>query len=218
MIFSSGTKKPKIHSTAYVAPTATISGDVTIGAGCAVLHGAIVTAEGAPVTIGAESIVMENAVVKSSGGSALKHPVKIGDRCVIGPHAFVSGATLANGVFVGSGARIYNAMSLGENARVAPNEVRLPSGDFFENVFNIDKAPDAGAQAAETYAKFLRKTHAQDAQLDAHANRVPERRRLGDEPPMQQTANVEVVMDAMMLELQEMEIRRQEAGKKGRRR
>ena len=33
MILSSGTKKPKIHSSAYVAPTATISGDVTIGAG-----------------------------------------------------------------------------------------------------------------------------------------------------------------------------------------
>ena len=33
MILSSGTKKPKIHPSAYVAPTATISGDVTIGAG-----------------------------------------------------------------------------------------------------------------------------------------------------------------------------------------
>ena len=31
MIFSSSTKKPKIHSSAYVAPTATIGGDVTIG-------------------------------------------------------------------------------------------------------------------------------------------------------------------------------------------
>ncbi len=50
MILSSGTKKPKIHSSAYVAPTATIAGDVTIGADCAVLHGAVIIAEGAPVT------------------------------------------------------------------------------------------------------------------------------------------------------------------------
>lgn len=217
MIFSSSTKKPKIHSSAYVAPTATISGDVTIGAGCAILHGAIVTSEGAPVTIGAETVVMENAVIKSSGGSALAHPVKIGDRCIIGPHAYVSGATLANGVYVGGGARIYNAVSLAANARIAPNEVRLPQGDFFENVFNIDKSADASAKAAETYAKFLRRTHAQDAQLDAHTNKAPERRRAGEEPPMQQNANVEGVMDAMMLELQEMEQRRQDAVKKGRR-
>jgi carbonic anhydrase/acetyltransferase-like protein (isoleucine patch superfamily) len=214
MIFSSITKKPKIHSSAYVAPTATISGDVTIGAGCAILHGAIVTAEGAPITIGAESIIMENAVIKSSGGSALQHPVKIGDKCMIGPHAYISGATLANGVYVGSGARVYNAISLPANARVAPNEVRLPTGDFFENVFNIDKAQDAASKAAQTYAKFLRKTHAQDAQLDAHTNKPPERRRAGEEPPMTQSANVEGVMDAMMLELQEMEHRRQEAQKK----
>lgn len=217
MIFSSGTKKPKIHSTAYVASTATIGGDVTIGPGCAILHGAIVTAEGAPIAIGAECVVMENAVVKSSGGSALQHPVTIGDRCIVGPHAFISGATLANGVYVGSGARIYNAVSLAANARVAPNEVRQPSGDFFENVFNIDRSPDASAKAAQAYAKFLRKTHAQDAQLDAHANKAPERRRLGDEPPMQQSANVEGVMDAMMLELQEMEQRRQDAKKDKRR-
>jgi hypothetical protein len=92
--------------------------------------------------------------------------------------------------------------------------VRLPTGDFFENVFNIDKAQDAASKAAQTYAKFLRKTHAQDAQLDAHTNKPPERRRAGEEPPMTQSANVEGVMDAMMLELQEMEHRRQEAQKK----
>ncbi len=52
MILSSGTKKPKIHSSAYVAPGAVIGGDVTIGPGCAMLHGAVITSEGAPVTIG----------------------------------------------------------------------------------------------------------------------------------------------------------------------
>jgi carbonic anhydrase/acetyltransferase-like protein (isoleucine patch superfamily) len=214
MIFSSSTKKPKIHSTAHVAPTATISGDVTIGPGCAILHGAVVTAEGAPISIGAETIVMENAVVKSSGGSALQHPVTIGDRCIIGPHAFVSGATLANGVYVSSGARVYNGVKLGPNTHLAPNEVRNPDGDFFEAVFNIESTPGACARAAEAYSKFLRKTHAQDSQLDAHANQAPQRRRAGEEPPMQQNADVEGVVDAMMLELQEMELRRQEALKK----
>ena len=53
MILSSGTKRPKIHSSAYVAPTATVAGEVTIGAESAVLHGAVITSEGAPVAIGA---------------------------------------------------------------------------------------------------------------------------------------------------------------------
>ena len=43
---------------------------------------------------------MENAVLKASGGSALQFPLAIGDRCIVGPHAYVVGATIGNGCFV----------------------------------------------------------------------------------------------------------------------
>lgn len=216
MISSSGTKKPKIHSGAYVASTATVSGDVTIGAGCAILHGAIVTSEGAPVTIGADTVVMENAVVKASGGSALSFPTTIGDCCIVGAQTLLSGCTLGNGAFVGSGAKIYNGVEIPENGHVAPNETRLPSGEFFETVFNLERSPDVRARAAQTYAQFLRKTHAQDTVLadHAHPQAPPKRRSATEEPPPQQMTEVEGVVDAMMLELQEMEARRQEMMKK----
>jgi carbonic anhydrase/acetyltransferase-like protein (isoleucine patch superfamily) len=214
MILSSGTKKPKIHPSAYVAPTATISGDVTIGAGCALLHGAVITAEGAPVTIGADTVVMEHAVVKASGGSATQFPAKIGDRCIVGPHAYVVGATLETGCMIGNGAAVYNGVTLKAHTRVGDGEVRLPAGDFIEAVFNIEQSPDATAKAAQAYAQFLRKSHAQDIVLDAHANKAPARRSAGEEPPKQQTTEVDTVVDAMMLELQEMEHRRQESLKK----
>lgn len=214
MILSSGTKKPKIHPSAYVAPTATISGDVTVGAGCAILHGAVITAEGAPVTIGSDIVVMEHAVIKASGGSATQFPIKIGDRCIIGPHAYVVGATIEAGCMIGNGASVYNGVVLKAHTRVADGEARLPAGDFIEAVFNIERSPDAAAKAAQAYARFLRKSHAQDAVLDAHANKAPVRRSSGEEPPKQQTTEVDTVVDAMMLELQEMEHRRQEGLKK----
>ncbi len=110
---------PKIHSSAYVAPTATISGDVTIGAECAVLHGAVVTSEGAPVTIGARCVVMENAVLKASGGTALQFPLSLGDRCIVGPHAYVVGATIGDGCFVAAGAKIFNGATLETGSGVA---------------------------------------------------------------------------------------------------
>ncbi len=214
MILSSGTKKPKIHPSAYIAPTATISGDVTIGADCAILHGAVITAEGAPVTIGANCVVMENAVVKASGGSATQFPAKIGDRCIVGPHAYIVGATIEGGCMLGAGAAVYNGVTLTANTQLADGEARRPAGNFIEHVFNIEQNPDAPAKAAQTYAQFLRKTHAQDSVLDAHANKAPARRSAGEEPPPQQIAEVDTVVDAMMLELQEMEARRQEAMKK----
>lgn len=248
MILSSGTKKPKIHSSAYVAPSATISGEVTIGAGCAVLHGAVVTAEGAPVTIGSDTVVMENAVVKASGGSATQFPVAIGSSCIIGPGAYVVGATIGNGCFIASGSRVFNGAVMADGSGVAlggivhvnaqlPKNASVPMQHiaygspakivgpekaaevakelrFFESVFNVDAGEGARAKAAAAYAQFLRKIHAQDAVLEAHANKAPVRRSRDEEPPATQSANVEGVMDAMMLELQEMELRRQEALKK----
>lgn len=213
MILSSGTKKPKIHPSTYVAPTATISGDVTVGADCAILHGAVIASEGAPVTISSNCVVMENAVVKASGGSATQFPAKIGERCIIGPHAYVVGATLETGCMLGSGAAVYNGVTLKAHTRLNDGEARRPTGDFIENIFNIEQSPDAAAKAAQTYAQFLRKAHAQDTVLDAHANKAPVRRS-GEEPAPQQMTEVDTVVDAMMLELQEMEQRRQESLKK----
>ncbi len=217
MILSSGTKKPKIHSSAYVAPTATVSGDVTIGAGTAILHGAVVTSEGAPVTIGADCVIMEHAVVKASGGSALQFPVSIGDRCMVGAHASVIGAILQKGCAIGSGARIYNGVTIQSNTRVAPNAVKEPAADFNEAVFNIEKAPDANAKAAQAYAQFLRKTHAQDSVLDAHVSSAPAARAREDKDTLAAPVEADTVVDVMMLELQEMEARRREALKKPKR-
>ncbi len=213
MICSSGAKSPKIHASAYVAPTATVSGDVTIAGGCAVLHGAVISAEGAPIVIGAETVVMENSVIKSSGGSALQFPATIGDRCIIGAHSFIVGAEIGEGAFIGAGAQIYNAVTVKPHEHVAPGATLAPPGDFFETVFNLAKSSDVASKAAQTYAQFLRKTHAQDAELARHTQQAP-KRRASDELPAQPIPEVENVVDAMMLELQEMELRRQEALKK----
>ena len=248
MIVSSNTKRPKIHSSAYVAPSATVSGDVTIGSGCAVLHGVVITSEGAPLTIGEQTVVMENAVLRASGGSALSFPLKVGSRCIIGPQAYVVGATIGDGCFIASGAKIFNGATLERGSGVALNGIvhvnsRLRAGEsvpmdhiahgdpatiyppekapeihakinFYSDVFNLDPGDDVRARAAETYAKFLRKAHAQDVALDEHRSTKPVPRRAGEEPPPTQATEVDKVVDVMMLELEEMEHRRQQAIKR----
>lgn len=225
MILSSGAKRPKIHSSAYVAPTAIVAGDVTIGAESAVLHGAVVTSEGAPIAIGAHTVVMENAVIKASGGSALQFPCTLGDRCIVGPHAYVVGATVGNGCFVAGGAQVFNGATLeggsgvGHGAVIRAGE-RVTSGSggqarHLGDIFNLEAGDDMPARAAEAYAKFLRKTHAQDSPVEEHRNvKPPPRRRSGKEPPPTQATQVDKVVDVMMLELEEMEQRRQAAIKR----
>jgi len=112
-------KRPQIHGSAYVAPTATICGDVTIGENSRILFGAVVTAEGGPVKIGAECIVMENAVIRS----APKHPVRIGDHVLVGPRAYLTGCNVEDNVFLATGSAIFNGAFIGEGSEVRVNGV-----------------------------------------------------------------------------------------------
>jgi acyl-[acyl carrier protein]--UDP-N-acetylglucosamine O-acyltransferase len=67
-------KRPSIHESACVAPTAVVCGDVTIGPHAQVGFGAVVVAQGGSVVIGAQSIIRENAVIRATP----QHSVQIG--------------------------------------------------------------------------------------------------------------------------------------------
>jgi carbonic anhydrase/acetyltransferase-like protein (isoleucine patch superfamily) len=112
-------KAPTVDATAYVAPNATLCGDVTIGPGCRVLFGAVITAEGGPVRLGAECIVMENAVVRGTP----KDPIHVGDHVLIGPTAYLTGCTIDDDVFLATGTRVFNGARIGERSEVRINAV-----------------------------------------------------------------------------------------------
>jgi carbonic anhydrase/acetyltransferase-like protein (isoleucine patch superfamily) len=81
-------KRPRIHPSSRIAPTAVICGDVTSGAETSVGFGAVLTAESGPIELGSRCIVMENAVIRGTR----RHPVAIGDHVLIGPQAMFSAA------------------------------------------------------------------------------------------------------------------------------
>ena len=76
-------KAPQVSESAYIAPTAVLAGDVTVGPHSRVLFGTVITAEGGPVEIGQNCVIMENAVVRGVPG----HETRIGDEVLVGPHA-----------------------------------------------------------------------------------------------------------------------------------
>lgn len=111
--------RPRIHETAYVAPTATVCGDVTIGEGSRVLFGAVITAEGGPVEVGAFCIIMENAVIRGTP----RHPARIGDHVLVGPRAYLTGCTVDHNVFLATGATVFNGARVKTRAEVRINGV-----------------------------------------------------------------------------------------------
>jgi carbonic anhydrase/acetyltransferase-like protein (isoleucine patch superfamily) len=127
MILIHSGKKPTIDPTAYIAPTATVCGDVSIGENCRIMFGACIVAEGGAIEIGAHCIILENAVIRSTS----RHSARIGDHCLIGPNAHVAGCTLKDEVFVATGAAVFHDAILEARSEVRVNAVvhlktRLP--------------------------------------------------------------------------------------------
>ena len=114
MIIEHDGKTPTIDPTARIAPTAVICGDVTVGAGTSVGFGAVLTAESGPIDVGAHCVVMENAVIRG----IRQFPVTVGDHVLVGPHAALSGCTIGDCVFLGTGCAIFNGADIGPRAEV----------------------------------------------------------------------------------------------------
>ncbi|KPJ77826.1 MAG: transferase [Deltaproteobacteria bacterium SG8_13] len=119
MLISHNGKAPVIHPSAFIAPTATICGDVTIGPHCRVMHGASIIAEGGRIEFGEHGIVFENAVVRSTAS----HFATIGNFCLIGPNAHVVGCSVEDEVFIATGAAIFHSARLGKGAEVRVHAV-----------------------------------------------------------------------------------------------
>jgi carbonic anhydrase/acetyltransferase-like protein (isoleucine patch superfamily) len=111
--------RPQVHASAWIAPTAVVCGDVTIGADARILWNAVVTAEDGRVEIGERCVVMEHALVRGRAA----HPVTVEHDVLIGPQAHVNGATIGAEAFIATGAALFPGARVGARAEVRINGV-----------------------------------------------------------------------------------------------
>ena len=112
-------KSPRVSESAYIAPTAVLAGDVTVGPHSRVLFGAVITAEGGSVQIGTNCVVMENTVIRGVPGQE----TRVGDDAVIGPHAHLTGCVIEGGSRIATGAVVFNGARIEAGAEVEFNAV-----------------------------------------------------------------------------------------------
>lgn len=110
---------PQIDPSARVAPTATICGDVVIGANCSMGFGAVVVAESGPVRIGSGCVIMDTAVLRGVRGN----PLAIGNNVLVGPRACLTGCTVEDEVFLATGCTVFNGAHIGRGAEVRVNGI-----------------------------------------------------------------------------------------------
>ena len=119
----------------FIAPNATILGDVTFGEEISIWYGAVIRADKDRIVIGDRSNLQDNAVLHTSSG----HPVLIGTEVSIGHGAILHGCRIADRVLVGMGAIILNGAEIGENSLLGAGTVvtegtRIPSGSVVVGV------------------------------------------------------------------------------------
>lgn len=100
---------------AYIAPNATIVGDVTLGKDANIWYGAVLRGDKGTIAVGAGTNVQDNAV--------LHEKTTIGEYCTIGHGAIVHGCTVGDNCLIGMGAIVLNGAVLGDNCLVGAGAV-----------------------------------------------------------------------------------------------
>jgi len=121
-IFALGDKVPRIHPGAFIAPTATIVGDVTVHDGASVWYGAVVRGDTSYAVIGPGANVQDGAVVHGRAGQ----PAIIEAEASIAHNCVVHGATIGARALIGNGAQVLDGAKVGEGALIAAGSVVLP--------------------------------------------------------------------------------------------
>jgi carbonic anhydrase/acetyltransferase-like protein (isoleucine patch superfamily) len=110
---------PTIDPSAFVAPTAVLYGDITVGRDAVIMFGTVIRAELDWVHIGTETNIQDNSVLHVDAGL----PIDVGDRVTIGHAAVVHGATVGSRCLVGIGARALNGAVMGEGSWLAAGSI-----------------------------------------------------------------------------------------------
>jgi carbonic anhydrase/acetyltransferase-like protein (isoleucine patch superfamily) len=143
---------PKVHESCFVAPNATILGDVEIEENCGIWYGAVVRGDCGKVLIKAGSNVQDNCVIHQDEGTnveigknvtighgAIVHGAKVGDNVVIGMKATIlNDAIIGDYCIVGAGAVVKSGMCVPDNCLVLgiPARIVKENGNFAERALS----------------------------------------------------------------------------------
>ena len=122
---------PTIDPSAFIAPTASIVGDVRIGEGVSIWFGTVVRGDFQPVIIGKNTNIQDNATIH-----VMHHdPTVIGEGVIIGHNAIIHSHKIGDHTFIGMGSIIMGHVEVGENVVIYPGSLieehrKIPSNSL----------------------------------------------------------------------------------------
>ena len=152
-------KEPRVADDAFVAPSATLIGDVVLEAESSVWFGAVLRGDFGRIVIGKGSCVQDNAVVHTAEGL----PTIVGANVTVGHAAMLEGCVVEDGAVIAMGAIVLQRARVGAGALVGAGSVvregqEIPAGALAAGVPAVVKKQVDGSsrQWVETAAAEYR--------------------------------------------------------------
>jgi carbonic anhydrase/acetyltransferase-like protein (isoleucine patch superfamily) len=111
--------EPDRSSAAFVAPTATLVGQITLKEGCSIWYGAVLRGDVEQIEIGAHTNVQDGAVIHGDPGQ----PTVLEDYVTVGHRAVIHSAHIERGSLIGIGAIILNGVRVGAGSIIGAGAV-----------------------------------------------------------------------------------------------
>jgi len=165
-LYKLGSKRPRVHPTAMIAPNASVIGDVVVGSRTSVWPGAVLRGDYGRIRVGANCSLQDNVVVHCSSQnpaligkgvtvahSAIVHACRIGDECLIGAGAIIfDGAKVGTHSIIGVGSVVLEGRTIPPRSVAvgAPAKVMRRATD--KDVRMIRESYRAYVKMAQKYA------------------------------------------------------------------
>ena len=143
-------RAPVVHPTAFIAPTATLVGEVTVEEGASVWYNAVVRADFAPVFIRAGANVQDGAVLHAPPGQ----PCEIGAGATVAHLCVVHGATIGEHALIANGATVLDGATVGAGTMIAAHSLVASGADIPAGVLAAGSPAVVKKELAGTPAEF----------------------------------------------------------------
>ena len=157
MIIDYEGKTPQIGQDVFIAPTATIIGDVHLADGASVWYGAVIRGDLASIHIGRDTNIQDNCTIHVDAGQ----PARIGEAVVIGHNAVVHGCTIEDLCLVGINAVVLNGAHIKRGSVVAAGAVVLEN----QVIGPLELAAGLPAKVRRQFQETMTETIRHDADI-----------------------------------------------------
>lgn len=122
-VYAIGDKTPHVHTSVWIAPNATVIGDVRLERNVSIWWSATLRGDNDPITVGQNTNIQDGSVLHTDDGI----PLAIGEDVTIGHMVMLHGCTIGSGCLIGMGAIVLNRAVIGRECLIGAGSV-IPEG------------------------------------------------------------------------------------------